>query len=74
VLVAAPPEPRVAAGALPPLETLLERLSPSQRQAFELVQLDGLSVEAAARAGVSKAALKVRAHRAYKRLKAWLQR
>ena len=75
VLVAAPPESRVTAGSLPPLEALLRRLSPSQRQAFELVQLDGLSVQAAAaRAGVSTTALKVRAHRAYKALKAWLQR
>jgi RNA polymerase sigma-70 factor (ECF subfamily) len=74
VLVATPPEARVDDGRLPRLEALLGRLSPSQRQAFELVQLEGLSVEAAAaHAGVSTTALKVRAHRAYKALKGWLR-
>lgn len=45
---------------------LLEQLPASQREAFSMLKIDGLSVEdAAARAGVSPAALKVRAHRAY---------
>jgi RNA polymerase sigma factor (sigma-70 family) len=45
---------------------MLEQLPASQREAFSLLKIDGLSVEeAASRAGVSPAALKVRAHRAY---------
>ncbi|NIP79580.1 MAG: RNA polymerase subunit sigma, partial [Actinobacteria bacterium] len=41
----------------------LGRLPPAQRQAVELLQVHGLTVtEAAARAGVSPGALKVRAH------------
>ncbi len=44
-----------------------------QREAFELLQLDGLSVEAAAsRSGTTPGALKVRAHRAYKALRCHL--
>lgn len=45
---------------------LLESLPAAQREAFAMLKLEGLSVEdAAARAGVSPGALKVRAHRAY---------
>lgn len=45
---------------------LLETLPESQREAFSMLKIEGLSVEeAAARAGVSISALKVRAHRAY---------
>lgn len=45
---------------------LLERLPASQREAFSMLKLEGLSVEeAAGRAGVTPSALKVRAHRAY---------
>jgi RNA polymerase sigma-70 factor (ECF subfamily) len=59
----------------PDLEAVLTRLSPLQREAFELVQLDGLSVEAAAlRAGTTPGALKLRAHRAYKTLRRLLGR
>jgi RNA polymerase sigma-70 factor (ECF subfamily) len=53
------------------LEQALRRLSPRQRQAFELLQVEGLSVaEAAERAGTTTGALKVRAHRAYAALRA----
>ena len=49
---------------------LLDTLSPSQREAFTLLKIDGLSTqEAAERAGVSVTALKVRAHRAYNALR-----
>lgn len=52
------------------LEVALARLPPTQREAFEMLQLEGLSVEAgAARAGTTPGALKVRAHRAYKALR-----
>jgi RNA polymerase sigma-70 factor (ECF subfamily) len=45
---------------------VLEALPESQREAFSMLKIEGLSVEeAAARAGVTAAALKVRAHRAY---------
>ena len=74
-------EPAVAAAA-PRADTLsaemnaaLEKLPDGQRQAVLLIHLDGLTVEeAAARAGVSKAALKVRAHRGYRALRALLER
>jgi RNA polymerase sigma-70 factor (ECF subfamily) len=52
------------------LEQLVGRLSPGQREAVELLRVDGLSVTSAAlRAGTSAGALKVRAHRAYKVLR-----
>ena len=45
---------------------LLESLPAAQREAFAMLKIEGLSVEeAAARAGVSATALKVRAHRGY---------
>ena len=48
----------------------LARLPRAQREAFALIQLEGLPVEiAAARAGTTTAALKVRAHRAYRTLR-----
>jgi RNA polymerase sigma-70 factor (ECF subfamily) len=57
----------------PALARALERLSDTQREAVVMVQLEGLSVaEAAARAGVSRGALKVRAHRGYRALRAQL--
>ena len=74
------PEPAVEAeipgeSALDPaLQQALERLPTAQREAVALIHLDGLSVaEAAVRAGVSKSALKVRAHRGYRALRALLE-
>ncbi|MCG8588601.1 MAG: sigma-70 family RNA polymerase sigma factor [Proteobacteria bacterium] len=67
------PAPAATAGeeALDPeLAAALEGLPDKQREAVELLQVQGLSVaEAALRAGVSPTALKVRAHRGYKRLR-----
>jgi len=55
------------------LERALLHLPPEQRQAFELLKLDGLSVDAAApRAHTTVGALKVRAHRAYRALRRFL--
>ena len=54
----------------PELAQALEGLPDKQREAVELIQLQGLSVaEAAMRAGVTKTALKVRAHRGYRALR-----
>lgn len=69
-----PDLPERAAGdspaASPDIEGLLTRLPPAQREAFAMLKLDGMTLEAAAgRAGVSVGALKVRAHRAYKALR-----
>jgi RNA polymerase sigma-70 factor, ECF subfamily len=53
----------------------LETLPPQQREAFELVRLDGMSTsDAASYLGVSVAALKLRCHRAYSALRAALGR
>jgi RNA polymerase sigma-70 factor (ECF subfamily) len=55
------------------LTRALDCLPPKHRQAIELLKLEGLSTEAAAaRAGTTPAALRVRAHRAYKALRQWL--
>lgn len=57
----------------PELVRALESLPSAQREAVLLIHLDGLSVaDAAALAGVSAGALKVRAHRGYKALRALL--
>jgi RNA polymerase sigma-70 factor (ECF subfamily) len=75
VLVDMPPE----RAADPPgdaherLEDALRRLPAAQREAFEMLKLEGMSVEAgAARAGTTTGAFKVRAHRAYRTIKALL--
>jgi len=61
--------------ARPALFQALRTLPGPQREAFTMLKLEGLSVgAAAARAGTTRGALKVRAHRAYKTLKAFLRR
>jgi RNA polymerase sigma-70 factor (ECF subfamily) len=53
----------------------LNLLPQNQREAFMMLKLEGLTIdEASTRAGISVAALKVRAHRAYKFLKEHLGR
>ncbi len=59
----------------PELSQALAALPAKQREAVELIHLEGLSVaEAAARAGITTGALKVRAHRGYRALRAKLAR
>lgn len=63
-------EPPRSLGISAELRRALESIPPAQRQAVELVQIEGLSVsEAAARAGTTPGALKVRAHRGYRALR-----
>jgi RNA polymerase sigma-70 factor (ECF subfamily) len=70
----APEAPRVERTLSPELAGALAELPASQRQAVELLQLEGLSVaEAAERVGVSRSALKVRAHRGYRALRTRLR-
>ena len=75
----------VAEPSSDPVEPLRPRLSPelkgalsalpdSQRQAVELIHLHGYSIaEAAAQVGATKAALKVRAHRGYRAMRAHIE-
>lgn len=59
----------------PELEGAMASLPAAQREAVELLHVEGLSVvEAAERVGVSPGALKVRAHRGYRALRALLSR
>ena len=59
----------------PALVQALSGLPAKQREAVEMIQLEGLSVaEAALRVGVTPGALKVRAHRGYRALRAALDR
>jgi RNA polymerase sigma-70 factor (ECF subfamily) len=68
----APPPPATRLG--PELQAALASLPDAQRQAVVLIHLEGLSVaEAARRADVSKTALKVRAHRGYRAMRAILE-
>ena len=56
-------------GELSAAATLAD-LPASQRQALEMVKLDGLSIEqAAAKTGISQGALRVRIHRGYRTLR-----
>jgi len=68
------PEVAMEGGAFEPaLADALRALPRPQREAFAMLKLEGLSVDAAAaRAGVTPGALKLRAHRAYKALRALL--
>ncbi len=69
--------PEVAGGddaGQPALADALRALPRQQREAFTMLKLEGLSVgAAAARAGTTPGALKVRAHRAYKAVRAFLR-
>jgi len=66
-----PGETWAPAGAL--LVRTLSALPPRHREAIELLQVRGLSLDSAAmHAGTTVGALKVRAHRAYKALRALL--
>ena len=52
------------------LDAVLARIPDAQREALEMVKLQGLSVEdAASRAGVSQGAMRVRIHRGYRALR-----
>lgn len=76
VLSDAPPErsQEVETGLRAQIANVLGRLPPAQREALEMLKVQGLTVrEAAARAGTSAGALKVRAHRAYVVLRAALR-
>ncbi len=58
----------------PELARALAQLPAAQREAVELVKLHGLSMqEAAERAGTTAGALKVRAHRGYRKLRGLLE-
>ena len=71
------PEPAVQhqqQGNLPRFEELLATLPDSQREVLTMLKLDGLSIEEIARATCSTAgAVKQKAHRAYERLRGFLQ-
>lgn len=66
------PDTAVTAEGLPPaaIAEALRALPPTQREAVELLRLEGLTLEdAAARTGATPGALKVRLHRAYRLLR-----
>lgn len=64
-----------AGGRDPGLERALRELPPAQREAVRLVHLEDLGIaEAAARAGVSPGAMKLRVHRGVRSLRRWLRR
>jgi RNA polymerase sigma-70 factor (ECF subfamily) len=74
------PEPAAPAAAPreeeldPALARALAAIPAAQREAVELIHLQELSVaEAARRVGISRGALKVRAHRGYRALRALLE-
>ena len=76
-LAAEPPEARDESSPEPQpnLEEALAALPKVQREAFTMLKLDGLSLDhAAARAGTSIGAMKLRAHRAYKALREMIGR
>jgi RNA polymerase sigma-70 factor (ECF subfamily) len=77
LLVETPPDLSVEhpADGAADLAAAWRRLPAAQREAVELLHVDGLSVAAAsARVGITAGALKVRAHRAYKLLRGLVRR
>ena len=71
---AARPDEHAAADGAEALAAL-ERLPPAQKQALLLTKVEGLSqAEAAARAGTTPGAIKLRAHRAYVALRKLVRR
>jgi len=71
-------EPAAYAAAEPAspaaLERALARLKPAQRAAIRMLKVEGLSMQAAAaRSGTTVGAMRVRAHRAYRALRALLR-
>jgi RNA polymerase sigma-70 factor, ECF subfamily len=59
---------------VPPFDELLATLPASQREVLTMLKVDGLSIEEIARATSSTAgAVKQKAHRAYERLRSFLQ-
>ncbi len=74
-LAAEPPE-AIAESSVesePDLREALAALPKVQREAFTMLKLDGLSLDhAAARAGTSVGAMKLRAHRTYKALREFI--
>jgi RNA polymerase sigma-70 factor (ECF subfamily) len=69
-----PPVEPSAQDLSPELEGALSALPDAQREAVELIHLHGYSVaEAAERAGATKSALKVRAHRGYRAMRAHIE-
>ncbi len=70
-----PEVPAEAVTSDAPLAAALEQLPQNQREAFSMLKIEGLSVEAAAqRAGVTPGTLRVRAHRAYRTVRAFIGR
>lgn len=73
-VVEAPEPSSLDAPLSPSMERALGELPASQREAVELLHVEGLTVaEAAERVGITPGALKVRAHRGYKRLRLQLR-
>jgi RNA polymerase sigma-70 factor (ECF subfamily) len=71
----APPAPQGSGALDPELGSALAALSAAQRQALELLYLEDLGIaEAAARAGTTSGAIKLRAHRALRALRERLGR
>lgn len=72
------PEPAASDGpspTLPDFETLISHLPENQREVLKLLKVEGLSLEEVARVTASTVgAVKQKAHRAYKRLRAILVR
>jgi RNA polymerase sigma-70 factor, ECF subfamily len=70
------PEPAGSVTSLPALDfdTLIAALPPSQREVVSLLKVRGMSLEEVARAtGCSVGAVKLKAHRAYEKLRALLR-